>query len=217
MDDPDQVLAQLRDQCLRILHQPLSGRQVRNAACELASRAHALDQWLTRGGILPRAWQLDDGPPPWELPPFLVCPVHGPSRTCGAGLRHFRRRNVKTTSAENRAAAMKAAIVRAEQYLQDTGLRALDRDWHYADGRLDVIASDGQHVLVVCMVRVTRRGARQRPVDAVRRSTIRSKRRLAVIWMREHGVRYDEIRVDVFGLIYEGTGGYTTEHIKAVG
>ena len=66
MDDPDQALARLRDQCLRILYQPLSGRQVRTAARDLASSAHALDQWLARGGILPRAWQPDDGPPPWE-------------------------------------------------------------------------------------------------------------------------------------------------------
>jgi hypothetical protein len=66
MDDPDQVLARLRDQCLRILHQPLSGRQVRTAACDLASSAHALDQWLTRGGLLPRAWQPGEGPPPWD-------------------------------------------------------------------------------------------------------------------------------------------------------
>jgi Holliday junction resolvase-like predicted endonuclease len=42
---------------------------------------------------------------------------------------------MKTTSAEHAA-----AITRAGQYLQGTGLRVLDRDWHYGDGRLDVIA-----------------------------------------------------------------------------
>lgn len=117
---------------------------------------------------------------------------------------------------KNPSAEHDAAIVRAEQHLLGTGLRVLDRDWQYADGRLDVIATDGQ-VLVVCVVRSVRRGARQRPLDAIPRSRIRSKRRLTAIWMREHGVRYDQIRIDVFGLLHEGTGGYTIEHIKAVG
>jgi putative endonuclease len=119
---------------------------------------------------------------------------------------------MKTTSAEHAT-----AIARAEQYLQGTGLRVLDRDWHYGDGRLDVIAADSQHVLVVCVVRTMRRGARQRPLDAIPKTRVRSKRRLATIWMREHGVRYDQIRIDVFGLLHEGTSGYTIEHIKAVG
>jgi putative endonuclease len=119
---------------------------------------------------------------------------------------------MKTTSAEHAA-----VILRAGQYLQGTGLRVLDQDWHYGDGRLDVIAADGQRVLVVCIVRTMRRGARQRPLDAISKTRVRSKRRLAVIWMREHGVRYDQIRIDVFGLLHEGTGGYTIEHVKAVG
>jgi putative endonuclease len=118
---------------------------------------------------------------------------------------------------KNPSAEHAAVILRAEQYLQGTGLRVLDRDWHHGDGRLDVIAADGQHVLVVCMVRTMRRGARQRPLDAISKTRVRSKRRLAVIWMREHGVRYDQIRIDVLGLLHEGTGGYTIEHVKAVG
>jgi hypothetical protein len=30
-------------------------------------------------------------------------------------------------------------------------------------------------------------------------------------------VRFDQVRVDVVGLVYEGTGGYTIEHLKGVG
>jgi putative endonuclease len=120
---------------------------------------------------------------------------------------------MKTTSAEHAT-----AIARAEQYLQGTGLRVLDQDWHYGDGRLDIIAADSRkEVLLVCVVRTLRRGEREQPLDAIPNSRVRSKRRLAVIWMREHGVRYDQVRSDVLGLLHEGTGGYTIEHVKAVG
>ena len=114
-----------------------------------------------------------------------------------------------------RPADHEAAIMCAARYLQSTGLRVLDRDWYHGEGHLDIIAADGG-VLVVCVVKTGRRGGRH-PLAALSRGRARSKRRLAVAWMREHGTRYQEIRVDAFAIIYEGTGGYTTEHAKAVG
>jgi putative endonuclease len=42
-------------------------------------------------------------------------------------------------------------------------------------------------------------------------------RRLAVQWLNAHGVRFEQIRIDVIGLLYEGTGGFTIEHIRGVG
>jgi hypothetical protein len=42
-------------------------------------------------------------------------------------------------------------------------------------------------------------------------------RGLAVRWLAEHGKRYDKIRIDVVGLLQESAGGFTIEHIKAVG
>ena len=39
----------------------------------------------------------------------------------------------------------------------------------------------------------------------------------AARWLSEHGKRYDQIRIDAVGLLQEGTGGFTIEHIRTVG
>jgi putative endonuclease len=104
----------------------------------------------------------------------------------------------------------------AADYLESAGLRILDRNWRCQDGEIDIVAVD-RHVFVICEVK-TRSSARYgTPVEAVGRAKLRRLRRLAVLWLNAHGVRYDQIRIDVIGLVYEGTGGYTIEHIKAVG
>jgi putative endonuclease len=104
----------------------------------------------------------------------------------------------------------------AADYLAAAGMRILDRNWRCKDGEIDIVAAD-RHVFVVCEVK-TRSSARYgTPLEAVGRAKLKRLRRLAVLWLIAHGIRYDEIRIDVVGLIYEGTGGYTIEHIRGVG
>jgi putative endonuclease len=104
----------------------------------------------------------------------------------------------------------------AADYLESCGLRILDRNWRSADGEIDIVAVE-RHVLVVCEVKSrtsTRYGS---PLEAVSRAKRIRLRRLAVQWLNAHGVRFDQVRIDVVGLVYEGTGGFTIEHIRAVG
>ena len=104
----------------------------------------------------------------------------------------------------------------AAEYLQSHGMRILDRNWRSADGEIDIVAAEGR-VLVVCEVKSrtsTRYGS---PLEAVGRAKRNRLRRLAVQWLNAHGVRFDQVRIDVVGLIYEGTGGFTIEHIRGVG
>jgi putative endonuclease len=104
----------------------------------------------------------------------------------------------------------------AAEYLESCGLRILDRNWRSADGEIDIVAVE-RHVLVVCEVKSrtsTRYGS---PLEAVSRAKRARLRRLAVQWLNAHGVRFDQVRIDVVGLVYEGTGGFTIEHIRAVG
>ena len=42
-------------------------------------------------------------------------------------------------------------------------------------------------------------------------------RRLAALWLSAHGIRFDQIRIDVVGLLCDGAGGYTVEHVRGVG
>ena len=101
-------------------------------------------------------------------------------------------------------------------YLEGCGFRILDRNWRCADGEIDIVAAD-RRTFVVCEVK-TRSGTRfGTPLDAVGQAKRRRLRRLAVLWLNAHGIRFDQVRIDVVGLVYEGTGGFTIEHIRGVG
>ena len=104
----------------------------------------------------------------------------------------------------------------AADYLTERGFRILDRNWRCTDGEIDIVAVE-RHSLVVCEVK-TRSGTRYgTPLEAVGRAKRNRLRRLAVLWLNAHGVRFDQIRIDVLGLLYEGSGGFTIEHVRGVG
>jgi putative endonuclease len=104
----------------------------------------------------------------------------------------------------------------AADYLESLGFRILDRNWRCASGEIDIVAVE-RHALVVCEVK-SRSGTRYGgPLEAVSRAKQARLRRLAVQWLNAHGVRFEQIRIDVIGLLYEGTGGFTIEHIRGVG
>jgi putative endonuclease len=104
----------------------------------------------------------------------------------------------------------------AAEYLESCGRRILDRNWRSADGEIDIVAVE-RHVLVVCEVKSRTSVHYGSPLEAVSRAKRARLRRLAVQWLNAHGVRFDQVRVDVVGLVYEGTGGFTIEHIRGVG
>jgi putative endonuclease len=104
----------------------------------------------------------------------------------------------------------------AVSYLEGCGFRILDRNWRCADGEIDIVAVERQ-TFVVCEVK-TRSGTRYgTPLDAVGRTKQRRLRRLAVQWLNAHGIRFEQIRIDVLGLLYEASGGFTIEHVRGVG
>lgn len=104
----------------------------------------------------------------------------------------------------------------AVDYLIERGFRILDRNWRCADGEIDIVAVE-KHSLVVCEVK-TRSGTRYgTPLEAVGRAKLTRLRRLAAQWLNAHGIRFDQIRIDVVGLLYEGQGGFTIEHIRGAG
>jgi putative endonuclease len=104
----------------------------------------------------------------------------------------------------------------AVAYLEGCGFRILDRNWRCADGEIDIVAVD-RHTFVVCEVK-TRTGTRYgTPLDAVGHAKRRRLRKLAALWLSAHGVRFDRIRIDVVGLLQDGAGGFTVEHVREVG
>ena len=80
---------------------------------------------------------------------------------------------------------------------------------------IDIVAVE-RHVLVVCEVKSrtsTRSGS---PLEAVSRAKRNRLRKLTVQWLNTHGIRFDQVRIDVVGLVYEGADGFTIEHIRGV-
>jgi putative endonuclease len=104
----------------------------------------------------------------------------------------------------------------AAEYLESDGLRVLDRNWRCASGEIDIVAVE-RRTLVICEVK-SRMGVRYgTPIEAVGRVKLARLRRLAALWLSAHGIRFDLVRIDVVGLVYDGTGGFTIEHIRGVG
>jgi putative endonuclease len=101
----------------------------------------------------------------------------------------------------------------AAEHLERSGLQVLDRNWRCAEGEVDIVAVD-HGVLVICEVKTrsdTRYGT---PLEAISARKHGRLRRLAVRWVAAHGVRYDEIRIDVVGVLRAAPGEFTIEHIR---
>jgi len=104
----------------------------------------------------------------------------------------------------------------AAEYLERAGLRVLDRNWRCSIGEIDIVAAERQ-VMVVCEVKTrsdTRFGT---PLEAITRNKRARLRRLASQWLVAHGVLFDEVRIDVIGLIRTPSGEYQIEHVRGVG
>ncbi len=104
----------------------------------------------------------------------------------------------------------------AAEYLLQAGFRVLERNYRCSEGEIDIVAAD-QRVLVVCEVK-TRSDLRYgTPIEAVDWRKHRRLRRLAVRWAVTHGVIFDELRVDVIGVLASPNGEFTIEHVRGVG
>ncbi len=104
----------------------------------------------------------------------------------------------------------------AAEFLTEAGLAVLGRNWRCREGEIDIIALDGR-TLVICEVK-TRSGVRfGTPLEAVTSSKARRLRRLAVAWVRAHGLVFDQIRIDVVGVLRAASGEFSVEHVRGVG
>jgi putative endonuclease len=104
----------------------------------------------------------------------------------------------------------------AVDYLERAGLRVLDRNWRCAEGEIDIVAAE-RRVLVICEVK-TRSGTRfGSPLEAITRNKRARLRRLAIRWLVAHGVLFDEVRIDVIGLLRDQAGHFLVEHVRGVG
>jgi putative endonuclease len=104
----------------------------------------------------------------------------------------------------------------AASFLTETGLTVVDRNWRCKQGEIDIVAVDAR-TLVICEVK-TRSGLQfGSPIEAITRPKSLRLRRLAVLWVNAHGLRFDQIRIDILGVLRDASGEFTIEHVQGVG
>ncbi|MPZ25715.1 MAG: YraN family protein [Micromonosporaceae bacterium] len=101
----------------------------------------------------------------------------------------------------------------AARHLMEAGLVLLDRNWRSATGEIDIVAREGD-TLVLCEVKTRRSAVFGAPIEAVTRRKAARLRRLAAEWLAETGVRPREVRFDVVEVFSPRRGAPRVVHMR---
>jgi putative endonuclease len=101
----------------------------------------------------------------------------------------------------------------AARYLESAGFTVLARNWRRREGELDIIATDGE-IVVVCEVKTRAGVGFGAPAEAVTREKAARIRRLATQWLSEWRARWIEtVRFDVIAVVWPPGGSPQVTHI----
>ncbi|MFI2779019.1 YraN family protein [Streptomyces sp. ALB3] len=104
----------------------------------------------------------------------------------------------------------------AARLLAEAGMTVLDRNWRCRAGEIDIVARDGDAV-VVCEVKARRAGSFEHPMAAVTPAKADRLRRLAEIWLDRHGgAPPGGARIDLVGVTLPRRGAPVVEHVRGV-
>jgi putative endonuclease len=115
----------------------------------------------------------------------------------------------------------------ATEHLVAAGLTIVARNWRCREGEVDIIALDGD-VLVMCEVKTRRGVGFGTPLDAVTPAKAARLRRLALHWLADQRssatsstssatdafARYTEVRFDVVSVLRPLSGATSVEHLR---
>jgi putative endonuclease len=103
----------------------------------------------------------------------------------------------------------------AERHLVAAGFVIVDRNWRCRAGEIDIVALDGD-VVVVCEVKTRTGDAYGSPLDAVTPAKARRLRQLAGLWLRQSPLHPASIRIDVVAVMCPPGGNPGVEHLRGV-
>lgn len=101
----------------------------------------------------------------------------------------------------------------AAAHLIAAGMTILDRNWRCPEGEIDIVAREG-NVLVVCEVKTRRSNGFGDPLEAINPVKAQRLRRLAASWLRAHDVHPAEIRIDAVGVMRPDRGPAEVDHLR---
>jgi putative endonuclease len=103
------------------------------------------------------------------------------------------------------------------RYLRERGMVVLDRNWRCDQGEVDIVALDGDCV-VMCEVKTRRGTGFGEPVEAVVPRKVARLRRLTGSWLEAHPEHTGRpVRIDVVGVLARGRGPVEVRHVRGVG
>jgi putative endonuclease len=100
----------------------------------------------------------------------------------------------------------------AAAHLIAQGLIVLERNWRCDLGEVDIVAREGDAV-VICEVKTRSSRRFGDPLEAVTTAKVQRLRRLAARWVSDHQVRPREIRIDLVGIVLNGAEP-EIEHVR---
>jgi putative endonuclease len=103
----------------------------------------------------------------------------------------------------------------AARHLLDAGMAVLERNWRCEHGEIDIVARDGD-VLVVCEVKTRSGTAFGTPAESVTRAKVARLRRLTAAWLAAHDVHPASVRIDVIAVLRSARGAAQVEHLQGV-
>ena len=103
----------------------------------------------------------------------------------------------------------------AVELLAGFGMVILERNWRCELGEIDIVARDG-NTLVVCEVKTRTSTAYGPPIHGVTPRKAARLRRLAIRWLSDHPQHPGEIRIDVVGILRPAHGTPVVEHLRGV-
>ncbi|MEO6530648.1 MAG: YraN family protein [Specibacter sp.] len=103
----------------------------------------------------------------------------------------------------------------AADYLEDRGIRVIDSNWRCPRGEIDLVALDGEELVIVEVK--TRRSRRYGdPLESLTRAKVLRLRTLAVLWAREHQHVLGAVRIDAVGIVLDNSASPSIDHLKGV-
>jgi putative endonuclease len=104
----------------------------------------------------------------------------------------------------------------AVNHLERQGFTVLDRNWRCELGEIDIVAREGD-CLVVVEVKTRRSTRFGPPQEAVTPTKLARLRRLTARWVLTMGVHPARMRIDVVSVLTTGRGAAQVTHLRAVG
>ncbi|MDP5225583.1 MULTISPECIES: YraN family protein [Arthrobacter] len=104
----------------------------------------------------------------------------------------------------------------AAEFLEDQGIRVVEQNWRCAAGELDIVAVDGD-TLVVAEVKTRSSLDYGHPFEALTDRKVARLHHLAGRWAGEHSLRLPRRRLDAIAVLAPRGSEPVIEHLKGIG